>query len=349
MRHPYSDLPDHAFWRRSIARPSPVDVDPVVRPKFLIARSDKVATAGSCFAQHIAKRLAASGFSYLVTEDAHPMATEDQRRTFNYGTYTARYGNIYTTRQLLQLLKRAYGEWEPVDDAWHQADGSVIDPYRPEIQPGGFSSLAELHLDRRQHFAAVRKAVEQSDIFVFTLGLTELWINDRDGAAYPVVPGAAGGVFDPSLHSFLNLTVQEVVADLNEAIAFMRDRNPSLRFILTVSPVPLLATAVDRSVLVSTCYSKSVLRVAAEMVAVDETIAYFPSYEVITGNYGNDYFAEDRRQVTDEGVSHVMRLFLKHYADGAEAEPAISAPRTERRNLASEAAAIVCEEEALDR
>lgn len=349
MRHPYSDLPDHAFWRRSIARPAPSEVDPVVRPKFLISRTDKVATAGSCFAQHIAKRLAASGFSYLVTEDAHPMATPHQRQIFNYGTYTARYGNIYTTRQLLQLVKRAYGEWQPADDHWIEADGSVIDPYRPEIQPGGFSSAAELRLDRQQHFKAVRDAVEQADVFVFTLGLTEVWINRTDGAAYPVVPGAAAGAFDPEMHIFVNLTVSEVVSDLQEAIAFMRARNPDLRFILTVSPVPLLATALDRSVLVSTCYSKSVLRVAAEMVSqIDEGIAYFPSYEVITGNYGNDYYAEDRRQVTDIGVSHVMRLFLKHYADGADVEQPTVAP-PERRNLASEAAAVVCEEEALDR
>lgn len=81
---------------------------------------------------------------------------------------------------------------------------------------------------------------------------------------------------------------------------------------------------------------------------MDEGIAYFPSYEVITGNYGNDYYAEDRRQVTDIGVSHVMRLFLKHYADGADAELPAVAP-AKRRNLASEAAAVVCEEEALDR
>ena len=350
MRHPYSDLPDHAFWRRSIARPAPGEVDPVVQPKFLISRTDKVATAGSCFAQHIAKRLAASGFSYLVTEDAHPMATPDQRTAFNYGTYTARYGNIYTTRQLLQLLKRAYGEWRPADDHWIQANGSVIDPYRPEIQPGGFCSVAELHLDRQQHFRAVRDAVEQADVFVFTLGLTEVWINRADGAAYPVVPGAAAGTFDPETHSFVNLTVSEVVSDLQEAIAFMRTRNPDLRFILTVSPVPLLATALDRSVLVSTCYSKSVLRVAAEMVSeADGGIAYFPSYEVITGNYGNDYYAEDRRQVTDIGVSHVMRLFLKHYADGSDVEQSVAQPAPERRNLASEAAAVVCEEEALDR
>ena len=248
MTHPYSNQQDYAFWRRSISRVAAPDVDPVVRPKFTISRTDKVATAGSCFAQHIARRLAASGFHYFVTETAPPMATPHQGVMFNYGTYSARYGNIYTTRQLIQLLKRAYGEWSPADDAWVSPDGKIIDPYRPEIQPDGFVSVSELHDDRKQHFAAIRRIVEDSDVFVFTLGLTEVWLNN-DGAAYPVAPGVAGGEFDPSRHTFLNMNVMEVLADLQEAIAFARARNPRLRFVLTVSPVPLVATAEDRSVL----------------------------------------------------------------------------------------------------
>ena len=42
--------------------------------------------------------------------------------------------------------------------------------------------------------------------------------------------------------------------------------NPGVRVLLTVSPVPLIATYEPRHVLVSTTYSKSVLRVAAEQV-----------------------------------------------------------------------------------
>lgn len=346
MTHPYKDAPAYRRWTRSIAQVAPEEVDPVVCAKFQITRDDKVATAGSCFAQHIARRLAATGFSYLVTEQVHPLG-EHLKTAFNYGTYTARYGNIYTTRQLIQLLHRAYGLWTPSDDHWPMPDGSVVDPYRPEIQPGGFVSVEELHADRVQHFAAVRRAVEEADVFVFTLGLTEVWLNE-DGAAYPLAPGVSGGTFDPDRHRFLNMDVDEVVADLQAAIAFMREHNPSIRFILTVSPVPLMATAEDRSVLVSTIYSKSVLRVAADKVARQDGVAYFPSYEIITGNYGQDYFGANRRDVRDEGVSHVMRLFLKHYA-GQEGEPVPTPAAGRRLDIVEQITKAVCEEEALDR
>jgi hypothetical protein len=348
--HPYRSLPLHCFWRQSVAEPGPGDVDPVVRPKFRISRQDKIATAGSCFAQHIAMRLARAGFHYLVTEAAHPILDGLDLSQYGYGLFTARYGNIYTSRQLHQLLKRAYGQFQPEDDAWPRPDGRVIDPFRPQIQPNGFASMAELLADREYHFAAIRRAVETMDVFVFTLGLTETWIRRGDGAVYPLCPGVAGGEFDRERHAFVNLTVAEVAADLNAAINFLRVRNPSVRIILTVSPVPLIATAEDRSVLVSTAYSKAVLRIAAEEVSSRSNVAYFPSYEVITGNHARGkYFDSDLRNVTAEGVDHVMRLFLAHYADEATAAPAPPVAMPDTVRIAAEMADIMCDEVALAR
>ena len=276
--HPYQSLPDHCFWRRSIADVAASDVDPVVRAKFSVKRSDRIATAGSCFAQHISRHLTQNGFNYFVTEPAHPVIAH-MADGYNYGVFTARYGNIYTSRQLLQTLKRAYGLFTPQDDAWPDCDGRVIDPYRPRIQPNNFACLEELVEDRRQHFAAIRAAIEQMNVFVFTLGLTETWVSRADGAAYPLCPGVAGGVFDANQHAFVNLGAMNVIADLTETIDLIRAKNLNARCILTVSPVPLIATMEDRSVLVSTTYSKSVLRVAAEEVAARyDEVAYFPAY-----------------------------------------------------------------------
>ena len=355
--HPYQSLPDHCFWRRSIAGLPMADVDPVVSAKFRITKSDRIATAGSCFAQHIARHLAASGFNYFVTETAHPLVAH-LGPDYNYGVFTARYGNIYTSRQLLQTIKRAYGMFTPQDTAWPARDGRFQDPYRPQIQPRGFASLDELNEDRNQHLAAIRTAIEQMEVLVFTLGLTETWIARADGAAYPLCPGVAGGVFDEFRHAFVNLTVLNVLADLSETVDLIRSKNVNARFILTVSPVPLIATMEDRSVLVSTTYSKSVLRVAAEEIAsrYDE-VAYFPSYEVITGNYtGGRYFAEGLRDVTEEGVSHVMRLFMRHYADDGDRAVVPPPPQPDARAIRAErvqeelkaVVAVLCDEVMLD-
>ena len=88
-----------------------------------------------------------------------------------------------------------------------------------------------------------------------------------------------------------------------------------------VSPVPLVATAEPGAhVLAATTYSKSVLRVAAETVRQRfASVHYFPSFEIITGAFNRGaYFAGDLRNVVEEGVSHVMRLFM-HHATGNDA------------------------------
>jgi len=359
-RHPYASLPDHCFWRQAIAERPPAEIDPVISAKFQLRPNDRVATAGSCFAQHIARYLRQSGFNYFVAETAHPLVPEHLADQFGYGVFSARFGNIYTSRQLLQLLRRAYGLFAPVEDVWRRDDGRLIDPYRPRIQPQGFASAAEYRTDRRQHFAAVRRMVEAMDVFVFTLGLTEGWASREDGAAFPLCPGVAGGAFDPDRHVFLNLRAAEVVTDMRQAFDFIRARNRHVRFIVTVSPVPLIATAENRSVLVSTTYSKAALRVACEeLSAGHDDVAYFPSYEIITGNYARSrYFAGDLRSVTEEGVAHVMRLFLAHYtkADASSSDVSEVAPRD---NSAAEAVVqlavmkkvveVICDEESLTR
>jgi len=356
-RHPYQDLPKHSFWRHAVVRQSPSEVDPVVRGKFRIGRSDRVATAGSCFAQHIARHLREGGFNYWVTESAHPIVPAHIALRFGYGVFTARYGNIYTSRQLLQTLLRAYGYFRPLDDVWRRDDGRLIDPFRPQIQPDGFASLTEYGADRQQHFAAIRRMVEELDVFIFTLGLTETWISLEDGAAYPLCPGVGGSQFDRTRHAFVNLSVSDVVNDMQQAISMIRACNPGARFVLTVSPVPLVATALDRSVIVSTAYSKSVLRVACESLSAADDVAYFPSYEIITSNFSRGrYFGEDLRSVTEEGVRHVMSLFMRHYTNGEQAADlsagsAVAEEAAAREQMAAleSVVAVICDEEALDR
>jgi hypothetical protein len=323
--HPYKGQPDFQFWKSASGARSADELDPVVTTNFAIKKDDKIVTAGSCFAGHLAQHLAAGNFTHFVTEPGHPAISAELRRKYNYGVFSARYGNIYTGRQLRQLLERAYGIFHPVETHWRHGDNAVIDPFRPQIQPNGFLNVKELLADQSQHFSAVRLAIETMDYFVFTLGLTEAWIDRRDGAVLPLAPGVAGGVFDPDVHQFHNFTVDEVVQDIDSAFTLIRQHNTSAKFLLTVSPVPLNATAMARHILVSTTYSKAVLRVAAEYVCAKwDNAEYFPSYEIITAPHVRGrYFATDHRSVLDEGVEHVMRVFFRHYSSDHEALPLV--------------------------
>ena len=320
MTSPYDDLPERSRWSRAVARRAPDRYADVYRKKFEISKKDRIVTAGSCFAQHIARRLAASGFAYMDYEPAPTRFPDALRDSFNYGVYSARYCNIYTVRQLLQLFERVYGLRRPVDDMWVDTAG-IRDPFRPAVEPVPFASEDDFRLSRATHFEAARKVFEQSDLLIFTLGLTEAWADVRDGSVFPVCPGTkAGGTFDPERHAFHNSTYPDILADFRRFEDLLREVNPGIRFLLTVSPVPLVATASGQHVLPATVYSKSVLRaVAGQLSQESSNIDYFPSYEIASAfPSGTRHFEADLRSVKSSGVDYVMsHFFAEHLPDGA--------------------------------
>jgi hypothetical protein len=343
--NPYRHLPARQFWRSAVAAVPVDDVDPVVSGKFQFSNADKIATAGSCFAQHISKTLQKNGLNYYVAEVEASLAVDEARRR-NYGVYSARYGNLYTARQLLQLFERAYGTSVPLDSAWLRADGRYVDPFRPQIEPDGHGSAEAVAASRELHFIAVRQMFESMDVLVFTLGLTEGWRRKKDGAVFPLAPGVAGGQMDYSRYEYVNFEVQDVVEDLERFLRLLQGVNPRARIVVTVSPVPLIATYERQHVLVATTYSKSVLRVAAnDICARFNNCAYFPSYEIVTGNYARGaYFEPDLRTVTGRGVDHVMGLFLKHYC-GEQRIAEVDGALLREFDQVND---IVCDEEAID-
>ncbi len=348
-KHPYLGLPDRAFWKQSISAIPSEEVDPTCDPCFIVNQTDRVATAGSCFAQHISKRIRDAGFHFLVTETtAQKEVGDTPGQNFDF---SARYGNIYTARQLKQLFDRCYGRFSPVDSAWKRRDGKYCDPFRPQIEGSGFSTVESLEEDRKNHLQAVREMFEKLDIFVFTLGLTECWLSKVDGAAFPIAPGVAGGEFDEKKYRFENFSVYEVVSDLQSFLDGLRRVNPAARLILTVSPVPLVATYEEQHILVSTTYSKSVLRVAAEMIRrQNEGVVYFPSYEVITGNFNRGaYFGPDLRAVTESGVDHVMRLFMNRMTAKPTSTIGTTPMPDENEMEMARLAEAACDEELLEK
>ena len=314
MKFPYAGVPGYQVWARAMADRPDGFVNPANAGRFVIDRGTRISSAGSCFAQRIAERLRDASYSYFVTEPGPMWESPASLAARNYGAYSARFGDIYTTLQLLQLTQRAVGRFLPTEPPW-VAKGRFHDPFRPRVEPDGFASQAALETDREQHLAAVRGMLTDSEVFVFTLGLTETWCCVADGAALPLCPGAGLGTFDSAQYEFRNLSVDENVRYLEEFLEIARALNPELRVILTVSPVPLAATYEPRHAVQSTCLSKSVLRVAADEISRrHEFVDYFPSYEIVMGYDGEDGFEADRRTVRSSAVDRVMRSFFRAYA-----------------------------------
>ena len=351
---PYSDLPPQAFWRTGVAEAGVYGLRDLWSSPWTLPSDARFATFGSCFAQHISRALKERRMGWVNGEPAPFGTPADLAQKFNYGVFSARTANVYTAAQLRLLLRMAAGQ-NPIEvpELWDSPDGRIRDSLRPSIEPDGFASREEALLSRQAMMRGLRRAVMAADVFVFTLGLTEGW-ESADGQPYAACPGTQGGSFDPAQHRFVNYRTAAIREALDDSLALLQMMNPAIHLLLTVSPVPLTATASGAHVLVATMRSKSVLRaVAGEMAEDEPSVDYFPSYEIISGAPTRAAFFEPNlRSVVPQGVEVVMGHFFRglHLAGparhGAEAEVDVARNRAIDDDIRHEA--LLCEEAALE-
>lgn len=348
MSHPYEDKPNQSFWRTGVVTTDRLRWPDLYRPKVALKRGTMVATAGSCFAQHIGRGLKGTGVAVVEAE----LRPEGMSRTlglrYGFDLFSARYGNIYTARQMRELLEDAIaGHVDP--RLVMEKEGRFFDALRPGVEPEGCDSVDEVLELRREHLKKVAALMSVSDVLIFTLGLTESWHDVVAGRTLALAPGVIAGAYDPARYAFHNFTCAEVVADLNAIRHLAKTLNPAIKLILTVSPVPLTATASEAHVLSATSYSKSVLRAAAgECVTAHEDVDYFPSYEIVT-TWANpqEAFAPNLRSVRDDMVARVMAVFLSAHGLVSQTEEVAPTPAPVDDDSGGDDG-VVCEEALLE-
>ena len=297
------------------------------QPTVSIRPDTRVATAGSCFAQHIGRYLRDAGCTVLDAEPPPRSMTDAVAKRYGYGLFSGRHGNVYTARQMRQLLEEvADGQADP-RLVWDR-EGRFVDALRPQVEPEGLASVEEVLLHRDYHLERTSRMLRQADVFVFTLGLTEAWEDRATGRVLPLCPGVVGGTFDPEAYVFRNFRHSEILADLYVIKALLRRFNPAMSLILTVSPVPLTATATGRHILEATSWSKATLRGAVgEFVEETDVVDYFPSFEIVTHPAsGGPWFEENLRSVSPAGVDKVMSIFLRGHGLGIDRDTALALP-----------------------
>ncbi len=354
--NPYKKFPDKNFWGKQVANLAPDQINYDAAPKFQFdLETEKFATAGSCFAQHFARELVNMGGKHHVAEPAHPLLSDDEKS--GYGLFSARYGNVYTARQLRELLEQAFGIREPVIDFAQDKKGKWFDLLRPRVSKHGFSSYEEALRDRLYHLKKVKEMFSNIDVFVFTLGLTELWHNTKLDCAYPICPGTAAGEFNPDIHQFHNQSFSEVHQDLADSLRLILENAPKTKILLTVSPVMLVATAEERGALQSSIASKSILRAVADQCCREfDAVDYFPSFEIITGPQARGrFFTADGRDVLPDGVNTVMGCFFRSRVSAGGLATSSPTSQTEAleenttHDIITEAFEVDCDEILLNR
>ncbi len=306
--------PEAIFWPDPDHKRHPQKINgilPYVEQQLALDKDSAIGSAGSCFAFEISKQLQMQGFNYIVTEradDPNLGVWVDGYESGDYARFCANYGILFNTPSFKQLAEKAFQKKKFYKLLSKEGNNLYMDPYRENVY---FNSPEAYLNDYNKHLKAVREAFLACEVFIITLGLNECWQFKTDNTVMSRNP-------KHSMYHLLQpkvLTVAENVENLQCFLDIVREYNPQFKVIVSLSPVPFLATtqAKDKHVITANCHSKSVLRVAAEeFVVQNEGVYYFPSFELVTQCI-EQAWERDNRHVKPQAVKQVMRLFKEMF------------------------------------
>lgn len=280
-------------------------------PKFAIARDARFFCIGSCFARNIEEHLLYSGLEVLSKRIVAPIEEWSGRST---GLI-----NKFTSHSILNEIEWLASPPDFNDPSLYAetGEGWLDLQLAPGVRPVTFERAVE----RRRYMTETYFArLKQADVVVMTLGLVEVWRDERLGVYLNAAPSIWSVRRQPGRYTLEVLDVAANVAALESARAALKALRPDLRFIVTVSPVPMAATFTGVDVVVANTLSKSTLRAAANaFVRAHDDVDYFPSYEIVTHSPRDFAYGEDRLHVTDRIVGPVTDTFTRTYI--GEIEP----------------------------
>lgn len=249
----------------------------------IIGRDKYITAFGSCFAAEVTEFLYKEGYQVFG-------------RDLKLNAHIVRSGDgIVNSAALLQQFEWAFNNWEPANEIWHDSDG-VAGAATEEIK------------------ATTRQIFRSTDVFIFTLGLSEVWYEKDSGDIF--WRGVPQSKFDHKKHGFRLLSAEENRENLRSVYKIVRANRPDAEIIFTLSPIPLAATFRPISCITANSVSKASLRVAIDEVMreyFDDTkLHYFPSYEMVTAFF-LDPTGDDFRHPRREVVHTIMQTFKKAF------------------------------------
>lgn len=308
-------LRDHsnsnADWSEAGSRLAP-QAWPSFNPQFIVPAGGSVFTVGSCFARNIEEHVSRLGFDVPTLAFSVPHA----ERSGGRGNAILNKYTPAAIRQEFEWARRVRetgGRVTPDHVApltFTCSDGSVID-----LQLGGFRPVSpERLIARRQELYDVFRHLFIADCVVLTLGLIEAWRDETTGLYIQQAPVQTSFRRSLSRFTFHRLPFAACLAEVQGAIDTVRAVNPAANILITTSPVPLDRTFTADDVITATMHGKSVLRgVCGEIVAANERVDYFPSYESVMLTRDWSVFQADRRHVSDAFVGRIVQRLLDTY------------------------------------
>lgn len=247
-----------------------------------IKKTDFITTFGSCFAANIRSFFYERGYP-IHNPKSHWLPIIHVGEGLN------------TTFALRQQFAWAWENEQIDNELWIDADKRR------------FTITEEGRLETQEIF-------NKTDVFIITVGLSEVWYNKQTNGVF--WRGVPMDKYNPEIHAHRVSTVDENFRNLNYIYKLIRTHRPEANIIITLSPVPLIATFRDIPCTSASSVSKAILRVAIDelyrMYKDDPKFFYWPSYEIVK-EFSNTPYQEDNRHVTQETLDIVLGVFDKYY------------------------------------
>lgn len=193
----------------------------------------------------------------------------------------------------------------------------VDDKFRATVNPYGvmYNPASIMHTVKRWTEELVAAQSEASDsgsdvrqvtdeapqTAVFTLGTNHVYILNETGEIVDNCRKRPQRLFTER-----ELSVDECTDYLRDAVTMLRRINPSVRIIITVSPIRYAKYGFHGSQL-----SKATLLLAADKLTKEmDNVVYFPAYEIVNDEL-RDYrfYREDMLHPTDQAVEYIWQRF----------------------------------------
>lgn len=261
---------------------TPTEIVPLQPP---IAHTERLVVTGSCFAEHIGQRLA----------------------QMKWRTVTNPFGILYNPQSIAQCLTLLIRQHTFTEEQL------TLFPH------GGWSTWLHhsryAHPDRTEALHTINhsateasRALFTSDRLIITLGTAWVYRLKETGQT-------VGNCHKVPERAFVRqrLTVEEIVNEYASLLTLLKEANPKINVLLTVSPVRHLKDGVHGNQL-----SKATLLLAVDELCrrYPEQVHYFPAYEMVVDEL-RDYrfYADDMAHPSGKAVEYVWERFVTHCTD----------------------------------
>lgn len=255
--------------------------DLVVTPTTPIQLHDSVATFGSCFADVIG--------NYLTTNKFNTLANP--------------FGTIYNPISIHQILKMIYRKEVPDEMDFVESQGAW---FHYQFHSSFFGNSREALRERiDEQIKITHEHLKSCRVVILTYGTAFVYRRKDNHAIVSNCHKMPSSLFTKEL-----LSAETILNSTHETITLLKELNPKIRIITTVSPVRH-----TKDTLQLNSVSKSILRLCAHELQ-KSGIDYFPAYEIMVDDL-RDYrfYKADRIHPTEEAEAYIIEKFGDQYFD----------------------------------